>query len=634
MGESMLNLMTEDEVRRAKVTLLSAGLATDRTRFAYVGLVDPPRLAFRDADEAARCKRRLRVLLLDVSSGEGMDVLVSLDPDIVVSSSPIDPVEDGQMPILRSEGSDLVEGILRGDDRWVEAIERRGADVRQVRVAPLSAGVYGIPGERGRRMLRCLAFRQDAPTDHAWAHPIDGLVAYVDLVKRAVTEVIDLGTAPVPEEPGNFDDAERFGPPRTTLKPIAITQPDGVSFDLDGNLLQWENWSVRVGFDAREGLVLHQIGFRDRGRLRPVAHRASIAEMVVPYADPSPIHSWQNYFDTGEYLIGRSVNSLEMGCDCLGEITYLDVVIADDWCEPRVVRNAVCIHEEDYGILWKHTDEWAGSSEVRRQRRLVVSYFTTIGNYDYGFYWYFYLDGTMECEVKATGVVFTTAYPAGGSAYSSQLAPGLGAPYHQHLFCARLEMTVDGWSNSVEEVDTVRLPVGPDNPRGNAFAVSRTLLDTEERSGRVADNGRGRAWHIVNVTSNNSLGDPVAYVLVPQGNPTLLAAEGSSIYQRAVFATKDLWVTQYHPDERYPAGDFVNQHSGGAGIPSFTAKGRSIANEEIVVWHTFGLTHIPRPEDWPIMPVEYVGFKLRPFGFFDRNPTLDVPPATAGHCKC
>ncbi len=474
---------------------------------------------------------------------------------------------------------------------------------------------------------------QQYPTDHAWAHPVDGLVGYVDVVNRIVDQVIDLGAVPVPTESGNFDDPAVTGPARTTQKPIEITQPEGPSFTLEGNLLRWENWSVRIGFDPREGLVLHQIAFRDGERDRPIIHRASIAEMVVPYADPSPIRSWQNYFDTGEYLIGRYANALELGCDCVGDITYLDAVIADEFGHPRTLPNAICLHEEDYGILWKHTDLWAGSSETRRQRRMVISFFTTIGNYDYGFYWYLYLDGTIECEVKATGVVFTSAYPAEGYDFASQLAPGLGGPYHQHLFSARLDMTVDGATNTVEEVETERVPMGPRNPRGNAFTQRVTPLTTEAQAQRLADNRVGRVWHITNPGSRNRLGDPVAYALLPEGQPELLADEGSSIHARATFATKHLWVTAFDPAERYAAGDFVNQHAGGAGLPAFTADDRDITDTDVVVWHTFGLTHFPRPEDWPIMPVDHTGFRLRPVGFFDRNPTLDVPPSTSAHCS-
>ncbi|MGH3585490.1 MAG: primary-amine oxidase, partial [Pseudonocardia sp.] len=414
-------------------------------------------------------------------------------------------------------------------------------------------------------------------------------------------------------------------------------QPEGPSFTLTdgaggpGNLLEWENWSLQIGFDAREGLVLHRVGFRDRDRggvVRPILDRASISEMVVPYGDPSPVRSWQNYFDTGEYLVGRNANALERGCDCVGDIVYLDAVISDETGRPRTLPNAVCLHEEDTGILWKHTDLWAGSAETRRNRRMVISFFTTVGNYDYGFYWYLHLDGTIECEVKATGVVFTSAH-TGDTPYAAQVAPGLGAPYHQHLFSARLDVALDGQCNRVEEVESVRVPMGEGNPRGNAFTRSRTVLGTEAGARRLADPLTGRTWLVTNPGSINRVGEPVGYTLHPEGLPVLLADDGASITRRAGFATRHLWVTRYDPQERYAAGDLVNQHPGGAGLPAYAAQDRGIDDAQIVVWHTFGLTHHPRPEDWPIMPVDRTGFRLRPTGFFDRNPTLDVPGPAA-----
>ncbi|MDV9171712.1 primary-amine oxidase [Streptomyces sp. W16] len=617
--------LTPEEITAARELLVAAGLVTEATRFAYLGLLDPPKSAPEHED------RRLRVLLLDISGGPSRDATISLTESRVVTHRLIDAATEGQLPVLDEEFA-LVEEILAKDARWLSALASRGLDPDSVRVAPLSAGVYDAeyPQERGRRILRGLAFVQQHAKDHAWAHPVDGLVAHVDVLNRTVDQVIDLGPVPVPEESGNFDDPAVTGPPRTTLKPIEITQPQGPSFTLDGNALTWENWSLRIGFDAREGLILHQLSFAGR----PVIHRASIAEMVVPYADPSPVRSWQNYFDTGEYLIGRYANALQLGCDCLGDITYLDAVIADETGTPQTLTNAVCLHEEDYGILWKHTDLWAGSAETRRQRRMVLSFFTTVGNYDYGFYWYLYLDGTIEFEAKATGVVFTSAHPGGDYPYATELAPGLGAPYHQHLFSARLDMAVDGPVNRVEEIETVRVPMGPDNLRGNAFALKRTPLTRESEAQRMADAGVDRVWHISNPESLNRLGRPVAYALHPEGRPALLADPGSSVAARAAFATKHLWVTAYDPAERYPAGDFVNQHPGGAGLPAYAAADRDLDGQDLVVWHTFGLTHAPRPEDWPIMPVDTTGFTLKPVGFFDRNPTLDVPPSTSAHSAC
>ena len=614
---------TAAEYLAGRDIMAAAGLLAEPVRFAYYGLQEPPKDEVLAGPESA--DRRLRAFLVNTGTGESAEAVVSLTHQKVVSARTLDPVRDGQMPILDSDFA-RVDEIVQADPDWRAAMARRGYhDLSQIRTAPITAGNYGPPGDDRRRMVRVLAFVQRKEHDLAWAHPIDGVAAYVDLIEKKVFRVTDEFELPVPTESGDYDEAVR-GPHRTTLKPIEITQPEGPSFTLDENALRWQDWSMRIGFDAREGLTLYQVSLDGR----PVIYRASIPEMVVPYGDPN-FRYWQAYFDTGEYLVGKWANSLELGCDCLGEIAYLDATVTDDTGQPRTIPNAICIHEEDFGILWKHTDIFNGSAQSRRQRRLVISYFTTVGNYDYGFYWYFYLDGTIELEVKATGVLFTSAYPGADHPYSTEVAPGLAGAFHQHLFSARLDMTVDGLANAVEEVDVSGLPIGPDNPYGNAIVQQVTRLTSESQAGRRADGARGRTWRVVSTERANRFGRPTSYTLYPESAPVLLADPDSPLAQRAGFAANHLWVTRYDPDQRYPAGDFVNQHPGGAGLPAFTAADRDIDGQDIVVWHTFGPTHVPRPEDWPVMPVARCGFTLKPTGFFDRNPTLDVPPP-APHC--
>jgi primary-amine oxidase len=292
------------------------------------------------------------------------------------------------------------------------------------------------------------------------------------------------------------------------------------------------------------------------------------------------------------------------------------------------------MHEEDYGILWKHVDLWGGTSEVRRSRRLVVSFISTVGNYEYGFYWYFYLDGTIQLEVKLTGIVSPMAIEPGTTPkFANVIAEGVAAPHHQHMFNARLDFDVDGTTNEIYEVDAERMPPGPDNPWLNAFRAKKTLLDTEQRAQRETDPSVSRTWRIVNPEARNGLGQPTSNKLVPtMSTPTLLAHPESSVGKRAAFAQHNLWVTPYAADERRAAGDYPNQHAGGDGLPRWTAQDRSVANTDLVVWYSFGVTHFVRPEDWPVMPVEYTGFLLSPFGFFDRNPALDVPPSEGEHC--
>ena len=618
-------LLTEAEIALAKELLMENELFGENTRMAYLGLEDP---------QLSRPGRFVRVMLLDKLTNSPRDIVLDLSNRSVVSALDITPSKVGQMPVLLEE-FEMVESILAADPQWKVALAKRGLTPEQVRVAPLSAGVYEdeYPEESGRRILRGLAFRQDFAEDSAWAHPVDGLVVYIDTIAQKVDRLLDLQVVPVPENHGNYTDPELTGPVRTTQKPIEITQPEGASFTVDaGNHVQWEKWSLDIGFDMREGLVLYNIAFNDKGVDRRILDRASIAEMVVPYGDPSPVRSWQNYFDTGEYLIGRLANSLELGCDCLGEIHYISPVVTDADGNAQTITNGICMHEEDASILSKHADDWSGVKYTRRNRRLVISFFTTVGNYDYGFYWYLYLDGTIEFEAKATGIVFTSAML--DDRFASEMAPGLGAPFHQHIFGARLDFALDSGPSRVIEEEAVRLPISKDNPRGNAFTRSHTVLATEQQAVRDNNLSAGRTWVVTNPESKNYLGKPVGYKLMSQGLPTLLAAEGSSIHRRAEFASKALWVTQRDASHRYPTGDFVNQNPGADGIGSWIEDDKNIDGEQISLWHTFALTHFPRTEDWPMMPVDTVGFTLRPEGFFDRSPVLDVPaPARHGCCS-
>lgn len=98
--------------------------------------------------------------------------------------------------------------------------------------------------------------------------------------------------------------------------------------------------------------------------------------------------------------------------------------------------------------------------------------------------------------------------------------------------------------------------------------------------------------------------------------------------QRGGFATKHIWVTPFDPAEKYAGGDYPNQHAGGDGLPAYVKQGRSIENADLVVWHSFGHTHVCKPEDFPVMPMEYAGFMLKPNGFFAENPAMDLPAET------
>lgn len=618
-----LDPLSAGEIEEVTRILQSAGSLTPTTRVVSIALHEPEKAAVLSYQSGGAFERQAEVIVLDRASGTTYEGRVSLSREAVDSWRDV----PGVQPAITGDEFFECERIVKADPRFQEAARKRGVtDMDLVLVDPWSAGFYGDESEQGRRLVRALAWVRSSPGGNAYAHPIENVAILVDLNAQEVVRVDDFGVVPVPKTPGEYA-SDLTGPARDDLRPIEIQQPEGTSFAVNGNEVRWQKWHFRVGFNPREGLVLHTIGYHDGERLRSILYRASLSEMVVPYGDPADTQWRKNAFDAGEYNIGTMANSLELGCDCLGAIHYFDVALAGDDGRPRTLANAICMHEEDFGILWKHVDFRTNAAEVRRSRRLVVSWIATVGNYDYGFFWYFYQDGNIEFEVKLTGIVSTGVLAPGAStSFGQKLSPdGLYAPIHQHFFSVRLDFDVDGPRNSVYEVHTEAVPPGPENPHGNAYLSKSTRLSRESDAQRTVDSLAGRYWKIVNEDARNLVGEPTAYKLMPKANTISFAQPDASIRRRAGFIAKNLWVTPYQPEERYAAGDYPNQHPGGEGLPKWTAADRSVEETDVVVWYTLGSLHPVRLEDWPVMPVQYAGFMLQPSGFFDSNPALDVP---------
>ena len=629
-----LDPMTPEEIEEAVSILRSQRDVSEGTRFESVALREPPKdsvLRFDSSSNHNVVPREAAIVLLNNDTEETYEAVVSLTDKAVTSWRHI----PGVQPKIMLDEFYECEAAVKKDPKFLEAIKKRGiTDVDLVMIDPWSAGNFGIEEEKGKRLSYARCWVRFSPTDNGYARPIEGVIPVVDLNKMEVIRVEDHGFVPLPPNPGNYA-AEFIKEFRSDLKPLDIVQPEGPSFQINGREITWQKWSLRVGFTHREGLVLHNIDYYDQGRRRPIIYRAALAEMVVPYGDPGGAHFRKNAFDVGEYGIGNLANSLTLGCDCLGEIVYLDAAVSDSRGGVMTIPNAICIHEEDFGILWKHVDWRTGQTEVRRSRRLVISFIATVGNYEYGFFWYFYQDGTIEFQVKLTGILNNAAVPPGEMPkYGTLIAPQVAGHIHQHFFNVRLDMSVDGRNNSVYEVNTEAAPKGPDNPQGNAYFAKKTLLRTESEAQRTVDPLTGRYWLIANSSMKNYLGQEVAYKLMPGENILPFAQPDASVMQRAAFMNKHLWVTPYDSNEMTPAGDYPNQHPGGAGLPAYTKGNRNVENQDLVVWYTFGHHHVPRPEDWPVMPVMYTGFSLKPVGFFDQNPALDVPPSDHhnGHC--
>ena len=611
--------LTPVEIRKAVDIVRRDAPYGAATRFETIELLEPDKATVRFFKPGDAIPRKARVNVFNATAIGVTRMTVCLDTENVLTRQELPTMR----PMIQLEQFLEVEGIVRKDPAFISGCAKRGiTDMEMVCIDPWSAGEFSIPGEEGRHLCHVFAWLRLRENENFYAHPIEGLNAVIDLKTWEVIRVDDYGVIPIPMQEANYE-ADLVQSTRQRLKPINITQPEGVNFTLDGRKLTWDKWSVVIGFNARESLTLHDIQYDGR----PLLHRASLVEMVVPYGSPVNGHFRKHVFDIGEYGIGKLANSLKLGCDCLGVIQYLDVHMNTMDGDLLTIEKAICIHEEDSGLLWKHWDFRTDRAETRRGRKLVISTICTVGNYEYALYWYLYLDGSIEFEVKATGIINTVGcLPGEPGKYGREVSPGVLGQIHQHIFCARLDMAIDGDQNSVVECNTFEEPEGPTNPYGNNFYEEETVLKRESEAARRQNTATQRSWKIVNPNKLNHTGTPVGYRLDATNCITPYIRTTTPSGKRAGFVQNHVWVTAFDGDERYPAGEYMNHSDGRGGITDFIKKDRSIENTDIVLWHVFGLHHPVRPEDFPVQPCIRTGFKLMPAGFFNGNPAIDLPP--------
>ncbi|KAK4665014.1 uncharacterized protein QC763_509740 [Podospora pseudopauciseta] len=418
---------------------------------------------------------------------------------------------------------------------------------------------------------------------------------------------------------------------RTDLKPLQVVQPEGASFTVEpfselGRTLKWQKWDFKVGFNQREGMVLYDVHYDNR----PLFYRLSLSDMAIPYGDPrNPFHR-KCAFDLGDVGAGLTANNLQLGCDCLGSIYYISSVLGNAEGKPVDAPNVVCIHEQDSGLLWKHTNYRTNRAVVVRNRELVLQSILTVSNYEYILAFIFNQAGDITYEVRATGILSTqpldldlTEVP---HPFGTVVHPGVLGGYHQHFFSLRVDPMIGGHGNQIAYEEAEAMPRDPKlNPNGHGYMVKKTVIDTT--GGYDLDPSKNRTFKILNPSVKNTVNKlPVGYkVHVPPFQP-ILADKDSYHYKRAEFADRSFYVTKYVDGELFAGGKYTNQSHGGKGVRSWAERKEDLTKEQDpVLWVNFGINHIPRVEDFPVMPMEMLKVMLRPVNFFDKNPALDVP---------
>jgi primary-amine oxidase len=624
-----LDPLTSAEIAVAVRTFQADARFPKGALFPTVVLNEPPKAEVLAYVAGAPFRREAFAIIYDRTTNKTFEAIADVKTATLQSWNEVPGVQPG---FLVEELSSAPE-IVRADPRWQEAMRRRGyTDFSKIQVDGWAPGTYGVTSAEGPRLIRTLAFDRTNATSNVYSRPIEGIDVVVDMNQRKVIEFNDRGAMPVSRDPAQLE-ASKVGALRAPLKPLRVSQPQGVDFQVLGNEVRWQKWRFRYALHPREGLVLYTVGYEDGGKVRPIMYRASLSEMVVPYGHPDKSWAWRNAFDVGEYGIGRLASRLIPGKDAPQNATYMDAAFVDDFGKAYTAKGVVTIYERDGGLLWKHFDINVDHAESRRGRELVIGYLAGVGNYDYGINWIFRQDGSLELRADLTGImltkgvnVATMADANGGHDMEVEhlVAPYVSAPHHQHFFSFRLDMDVDGPQNSVVEVNAHPETDPARNPGGNAFRITEQVLKTEQGAARDLSLENARKWAVINPSVKNALGMPTGFLLYPGDNSVPYIRPASLVRNRAGFVDHHFWATRYKASELSAAGAYPNQSRGGDGLPQWISDNEGLEREDLVAWYTTGLTHFPRPEDWPIMPVAHIGFQLLPVNFFTRNPAMDV----------
>ncbi|MEH2175468.1 primary-amine oxidase [Nostoc sp.] len=620
-----LSSLTEVEISTAVSVIQREKTLSEMAAFPLIALQEPDKEEVIKFTPGKAFGRKVFLVIYERSQNKTYEGIVDLKSKTLSSWKEIPFVQ----PAIVNSEYELATQVVKADPRWQKAMQRRGiTDFDRVKISSWAPGILSQQEEAaGNRLCRSLSYYQGQNWNY-YGSPIEGVVATVNLNTGKIVSFIDKGNVPFSKENWNYD-VKSLGKLLSAPKALKLLQPNGKSFQIKDNEISWQGWKFRYLMHPRSGLALYQVTYDDGEKVRPVLYRASISEMVVPYGDPNPTWSFRNAFDVGEYNLGLLANTMEFGKEIPENGLLLDAVFANEQGEPYKIPGVVGIYERDRGILWKHYDYNTQRNDVRRSRELVMSMTAAVDNYDYSINWIFHQDGTLEVQNELTGIVLAQGTAAQeqseDDSYGRLIAKNIFGVNHQHFFNYRLDFDVDGQANSVMEMNVKALPMDEKNPLGNAIAVTETPLTKETAAVRDLDMKSSREWMIVSADKKNTLGAAPGYMLMPGGNSMFFPVEGSKIHQRAEFATHHVWVTKYKPAELYAGGDYPNQTQPKQGLSKYIADDESLTGEDIVLWYTMGVTHIPRSEDWPVMPVHRVGFQLVPRGFFSRNPAINLP---------
>ena len=637
-----LDALTPEEYSKVYNVLQSAGKLEEKTIFASVLLDEPAKSEVLAWKPGMAIPRKADVVLL--TEGKSYAAVVDIAVGKIVSYTEL---KKDQAPVTETEMHSY-DDVLKKDPRILDALKKRGiTDMRLVTCYVTPAGHVGLPEQTEGRRIGWGGCTYTANTKYGWDREIPGIFFVVDMNEKKITRLTDYGAVPMPPTTSIYD--AEGGPALPGTKPIVTSQPDGPSFSIKDGEVSWQNWKFRFRLDPRVGPIVNLVTYNDGSKARSVMYEGGLAEMYVPYQDPEETWNSHVFLDAGEYFVntgsGGIIKPLLAGVDCPMYATFFSGTFYHDNGTPYIRPQLACMFERVTGDpVWRHWDEDTYAVAGRPTRELVFRTVATVGNYDYLFDWRFEQDASITVGVGATGILEVKAVkdqradatqsasmvgtdPDGNKVEFGQLiAPGLSAVDHDHYFSYRLDLDVDGVNNTlmVDKLVPYKLP---ENTMGRKWiwAMKPEMLKKEGDAKLDVSVAHPAMWMFTNEGVKNSLGQNTSFAIMPGETGISLLPPDEWPQKRAGWSEHNLWVTPYDPTERFASGVYLMGSTGEDSLPNWVKQNRNIMNTDIVAWYTVGFHHVPRPEDWPQMPIMWHTFSLSPFQFLPKNPTMDLP---------
>ncbi len=637
-----LDALTPDEYWAVYNVLQTQGKLAEKTVFTSVLLQEPNKSVVLAWKPGMPIVRKADVVLYN----EGKSYAAVVDISSRKLESFVELKKD-QAPITETEMHSY-DDVLKKDPQIIEALKKRGiTDLRLVTCYVTPAGHVDLPEQTAGRRIGWGGCTYSADSQNPWDREVAGIFFIVDMNEKKIVRFSDYGAVPMPPTTSVYDAEGGTALPGTT--PILTSQPNGPSFTIKDGEVTWQNWHFRFRLDPRIGPVVNLVSYQDGDKRRSVLYEGSLAEMYVPYQDPEETWNSHVFLDAGEYFSnegsGGIIKPLLPGVDCPAYATFFSGTFLHDSGAPYIRPQLACLFERVTGDpVWRHWDEDTYANSGRPTRELVFRTVATVGNYDYLFDWRFEQDASITVGVGATGILEVKAVsdqradapqsaglvgkdPDGNRVEFGQLvAPGTDAVDHDHYFSYRLDLDVDGQKNSlmVDKLVPYELPKTALG-RHWIWAMKPEMIKTEGDAKLNVSIEHPAMWMFTNENVKNSLGQNTSFAIMPGETGISLLPPDEWPQKRAGWSEHNLWVTPYDPTERYASGVYVMGSKGEDSLPQWVKQNRNIMNTDIVAWYTVGFHHVPRPEDWPQMPIMWHTFSLSPFQFLTKNPTMDLP---------